>query len=133
MTGSVRMSRMPECSMNRVDILKRTTYLLLQCGFQASQIGYRYLREAVLIACYDEEVVTSVTKLLYPEIAKRYKANDKQVERAIRNSIETAWMKGNHEVLREIFQEYYKKSPERPTNTEVIKVLRDKVSKEQMA
>ena len=48
----------------RVDILKYTTYLLLQCGFQASQIGYRYLREAVLIACFDEEVVTSVTKLL---------------------------------------------------------------------
>lgn len=133
MTGSVRMFRMPECSMNRVDILKRITYLLLQCGFQANQIGYRYLREAVLIACYDEEAVTSVTKLLYPAIAKRYKANAKQVERAIRNSIETAWMKGNQEALREIFQEYYKKSPERPTNTEVIRVLRDKVSKEQMA
>lgn len=117
----------------RVDILKYTTYLLLQCGFQASQIGYRYLREAVLIACFDEEVVTSVTKLLYPEIAKRFKASDKQVERAIRNSIETAWVKGNQEVLKEIFHEYYEKSSERPTNTEVIRVLRDKVSKEQMA
>ena len=117
---------------DRVEILKYTTYLLLQCGFQASQIGYRYLREAVLIACFDEEAVTSVTKLLYPEIAKRFKANDKQVERAIRNSIETAWIKGNHEVLREVFREYYEKSSERPTNTEVIKVLRDKVSKEQL-
>ena len=55
---------------DRVEILKYTTYLLLRCGFQASQIGYRYLREAVLIACFDEEVVTSVTKLLYPEIAR---------------------------------------------------------------
>ncbi len=118
---------------DRVEILKYTTYLLLRCGFQASQIGYRYLREAVLIACFDEEVVTSVTKLLYPEIAKRFKANDKQVERAIRNSIETAWIKGNQEVLKEIFYEYYEKSSERPTNTEVIRVLRDKVSKEQMA
>ena len=117
---------------DRVEILKYTTYLLLQCGFQASQIGYRYLREAVLIACFDEEAVTSVTKLLYPEIAKRFKANDKQVERAIRNSIETAWIKGNHKVLREVFREYYEKSFERPTNTEVIKVLREKVSKEQL-
>ena len=125
---------MPECNMSmdeRVDILKRTTYLLLQSGFQANQPGYRYLREAVLIACQDEEAVTSVTKLLYPEIAKRFKANDKQVERAIRNSIETAWTKGNHEVLQEIFQEYFEKSDTRPTNTEVIKVLRDRISKEQ--
>ena len=116
---------------DRVEILKYTTYLLLQCGFQASQIGYRYLREAVLIACFDEEAVTSVTKLLHPEIAKRFKANDKQVERAIRNSIETAWTKGNHEVLQEIFQECFAKSDTRPTNTEVIKVLRDRISKEQ--
>lgn len=115
----------------RVEVLKRTTYLLLQCGFQASQIGYRYLREAVLIAYQDEETVTSVTKLLYPEIAKRFKVNDKQVERAIRNSIETAWVKGNQEVLQEIFQEYFQRSAARPTNTEVIKVLRDRISKEQ--
>lgn len=116
---------------DRVEILKYTTHLLLQCGFQASQIGYRYLREAVLIACFEEEAVTSVTKLLYPEIAKRFKANDKQVERAIRNSIETAWVKGNQEILKEIFHEYYERSSDRPTNTEVIRVLRDKVSKEQ--
>lgn len=116
---------------DRVEILKYTTHLLLQCGFQASQIGYRYLREAVLIACFEEAVVTSVTKLLYPEIAKRFKANDKQVERAIRNSIETAWVKGNQEILKEIFHEYYERSSDRPTNTEVIRVLRDKVSKEQ--
>lgn len=116
---------------DRVDILKRTTYLLLQSGFQANQSGYRYLREAVLVACQDEEAVASVTKLLYPVIAKRFKVTDKQVERAIRNSIETAWTKGNHEALQEIFQEYYAKSDTRPTNTEVIKVLRDKISKEQ--
>ncbi|MCI7789662.1 MAG: sporulation initiation factor Spo0A C-terminal domain-containing protein [Lachnospiraceae bacterium] len=121
-------------SMNsdeRVDILKRTTCLLLQSGFQANQIGYRYLREAVLIACQDEETVTSVTKLLYPEIAKRFRANDKQVERAIRNSIETAWVKGNQKVLHEIFAEHLEKTSTRPTNTEVIKVLRDRISKEQ--
>lgn len=116
----------------RVEILKITTSLLLKCGFHASQIGYRYIREAVLIAYHDEKTVTSVTKLLYPEIAKRFKVNDKQVERAIRNSIETAWTKGNQEALQEIFQEFYIKSTERPTNTEVIKVLRDKVSKEQL-
>ncbi len=115
----------------RVNVLKRTTYLLLQCGFQASQIGYRYLREAVWIAYQDEEVVTSVTKLLYPEVAKRFKVNDKQVERAIRNSIETAWVKGNQEFLREVFREAFAKSETRPTNTEVIRVLRDWISKEQ--
>lgn len=118
-------------SDERVDVLKRTTCLLLQGGFQANQIGYRYLREAILIACQDEEAVTSVTKLLYPEIAKRFKVKDKQVERAIRNTIETAWVKGNQEVLQEIFKKHFEKTVVRPTNTEVIKVLRDKISKEQ--
>lgn len=117
----------------KVDILKRTTCLLLQCGFRANQMGYRYLREAVLIVCQEREAVTSVTKLLYPEIARRFQVNDKQVERAVRNTIETAWVKGNQEVLQEIFSEHFEKTVARPTNTEVIKVLRDKISEEQWA
>lgn len=75
----------------RVEVLGATTTKLLRLGFQAQQIGYRYLREAVWVVCSDPEMITSVTKLLYPEIAKRFSTTDKQVERAIRNSIETAW------------------------------------------
>ena len=108
---------------SRVEVLRTTTYLLLRLGFQASQRGYRYLREAVWVAYEDPEMVTSVTKLLYPEIAKRFSTTDKQVERAIRNSIETAWAKGNHDSLKSVFYTCYKEGNGRPTNTEVIETL----------
>ncbi|MDE5698226.1 MAG: sporulation initiation factor Spo0A C-terminal domain-containing protein [Lachnospiraceae bacterium] len=110
-----------ECS--RVNIYKRTTYLMLKCGFQARQKGYRYLREAVWIACQEPEVLTSVTKCLYPEVAKRFSTTDKQVERAIRNAIETAWTNGEPEILKDFFKEIYGDGTIRPTNTEVIEKM----------
>lgn len=110
-----------ECS--RVNVFGRTTYHMVKCGFQARQKGYRYLREAVCIAYYEPEVLASVTKRLYPEVAKRFDTTDKQVERAIRNAIETAWTNGNPETLKEIFQGVYKDDTTRPTNTEVIEKL----------
>lgn len=101
----------------------RTTYHMVKCGFQARQKGYRYLREAVCIAFYEPEVLASVTKRLYPEVAKRFNTTDKQVERAIRNAIETAWTNGNPETLKSVFQEIYGDGTSRPTNTEVIEKL----------
>ena len=107
-----------ECS--RVSVFGRTTYHMVKCGFQARQKGYRYLREAVCIAFYEPEVLASVTKRLYPEVAKRFDTTDKQVERAIRNAIETAWTNGEPEALKEFFGETYGDGTVRPTNTEVI-------------
>lgn len=107
-----------ECS--RLNIYKRTTYHMIKCGFQARQKGYRYLREAVWIAYQEPEILSSVTKRLYPEVAKRFNTTDKQVERAIRNAIETAWTIGNPETLKDVFDEIYGDGSTRPTNTEVI-------------
>ena len=110
-----------ECS--RIDIYRRTTYHMVKCGFQARQKGYRYLREAVWIAYQEPEVLGSVTKRLYPEVAKRFNTTDKQVERAIRNTIETAWTKGEPETLKTFFKDIYGDGTIRPTNTEVIKEM----------
>ena len=96
---------------------------MVKCGFQARQKGYRYLREAVWIACEEPEVLSSVTKRLYPEVAKRFNTTDKQVERAIRNTIETAWIKGEPELLKGFFQEVYGDGTIRPTNTKVIEIF----------
>jgi len=96
---------------------------MVKCGFQARQKGYRYLREAVWIAYKEPAVLTAVTKRLYPEVAKRFHTTDKQVERAIRNSIETAWVHGKPETLKACFKEVYGDGTVRPTNTEVIKVI----------
>ena len=108
---------------SRVDILQRTTYHMVKMGFQARQRGYRYLREAVWVAYHDPESLTSVTKLLYPKVAKLFSTTDKQVERAIRNAIETAWTKGNQDALQVFFKDIYGDGSTRPTNSEVIEVL----------
>lgn len=110
-----------ECT--RVNIYRRTTYHMIKCGFRARQKGYRYLREAVWIACQKPEVMASVTKRLYPEVAKRFNTTDKKVERAIRNAIETAWTKGEQETLQVLFKESYGDGTTRPTNTVVIEKL----------
>ena len=104
----------------KVNIYKRTTYHMVKCGFHARQKGYRYLREAVWIAYQEPEYLASVTKRLYPEVAKRFNTTDKQVERAIRNAIETAWVKGEPETLQAVFEDLYRDGTKRPTNTEVI-------------
>ena len=108
---------------SRVEVLKQTTYHMVQMGFQARQRGYRYLREAVWVAYHEPESLTSVTKLLYPKIAKLFSTTDKQIERAIRNTIETAWEKGNQDALQVFFKDIYGDGNTRPTNSEVIEVL----------
>lgn len=114
---------------DRVEILGAVTRLLLELGFQAQQLGYRYLREAVWIACEDSGCMTAgVTKLLYPEIAKRFATTDKQVERAIRNSIETAWIKGSRAAWENLCVD--SEDEDRPTNSEMILLLAKAVKKE---
>lgn len=115
---------------SRIEILRQTTYHMIHMGFRARQKGYRYLREAVWMAYCCPESLNSVTKLLYPEVAKAFCTTDKQVERAIRNTIETAWERGNKEALKAFFGEHYGKGDTRPTNTEVIEVFVNYFSEE---
>lgn len=107
--------------------LKRTTYLLLCAGFQPRQLGYRYLREAVWISYKEPEMLQAVTKRLYPEVAKRFETTDKQVERAIRSTIETAWVKGDCDTLVLIFGELFEDRNMKPTNSEIIRILVDNI------
>ena len=69
--------------------------MMLELGMPAHLRGYHYLREAICLTMDDMELVGSVTKLLYPEIAKRYRTESEKVERAIRSLIEVAWKRGN--------------------------------------
>ena len=96
-------------------------------GVPAHLKGYRYLRTAIMLATKDMQTVGSVTKLLYPEIAKIYDTTNSKVERAIRNAIEISWERGNSE----LFEKYYGYSNqdghERPTNSEYIANIADQV------
>lgn len=105
----------------QMDVYMETTYLLLRLGFQARQMGYCYLRESIMLVYRDPEAL-SVTKHVYPDIARKFHTMDTQVEGAIRNTVETVWTRGDKAALETVFGDLYHKSI-RPTNTEVIEIL----------
>lgn len=103
------------------------TGIMLDIGVPAHLKGYFYLRDAILLSGKDMNVVGSVTKLLYPTIAKRFHTTDQKVERAIRNVIEVSWARGNTNTFQEMFGYSPLTGRSRPTNSEYIARIADKV------
>ncbi len=113
--------------VNDYELEKYITAIMLDIGVPAHLKGYHYLRDAILLSGRDMEVVSSVTKLLYPAIAKRFKTTDQKVERAIRNAIEVSWNRGNAETFKKMFGYSVLSGKSRPTNSEYIARIADKV------
>lgn len=109
------------------DMEKYITEIMLDVGVPAHLKGYHYLRDAILLSGRDMEAVTSVTKLLYPEIARRFKTTDQKVERAIRNAIEVSWNRGNTKTFEKVFGYSALSGRTRPTNSEYIARIADKI------
>lgn len=103
------------------------TGTLHQVGVPAHIKGYQYLRESVLMAVNDPDVINAVTKILYPEVAKRYHTTPSRVERAIRHAIEVAWERGDLDTLQSIFGYTVSTSKGKPTNSEFIAMLADRM------
>jgi len=114
-------------SANDYDLECYITDVMLDMGVPAHLKGYHYLRDAILLSGKDMEVVSSVTKLLYPTIAKHFKTTDQKVERAIRNAIEVSWTRGNVETFEKLFGYSVKQGKNRPTNSEYIARIADKM------
>lgn len=111
----------------KADRKQYITKIMLELGMPAHLRGYHYLREAVSMTMDNMELVGSVTKLLYPEVAKKFHTNDQKVERAIRSIIEVSWKRGNEELLEEMFGYSGKYGERRPTNSEFIMAMADKI------
>ncbi|MCI8789743.1 MAG: phosphoglycolate phosphatase [Lachnospiraceae bacterium] len=109
------------------ELEKYITEIMLDVGVPAHLKGYHYLRDAILLSGRDMEVVTSVTKLLYPTIARRFRTTDQKVERAIRNAIEVSWSRGNVDTFEKMFGYSALSGRTRPTNSEYIARIADKV------
>lgn len=109
------------------ELEKYITEIMLDIGVPAHLKGYHYLRDAILLTGRDMEAVSSVTKLLYPAVAKRFKTTDQKVERAIRNAIEVSWTRGNADTFEEMFGYSAASGKSRPTNSEYIARIADKV------
>lgn len=109
------------------ELERYVTDIMLDIGVPAHLKGYHYLRDAIILSGKDMEVVSSVTKLLYPTIAKHFKTTDQKVERAIRNAIEVSWIRGNMQTFERMFGYSARSGRNRPTNSEYIARIADKV------
>lgn len=103
------------------------TQILHEIGIPAHIKGYQYLRDAIMISVNDQEMMTSVTKILYPTIAKKHQTTPSRVERAIRHSIEVAWSRGQMETINELFGYTVSTGKGKPTNSEFIALIVDKI------
>ena len=103
------------------------TAIIHEIGVPAHIKGYQYLRESILIAVKDMDVINAVTKILYPEVAKRFGTTASRVERAIRHAIEVAWDRGDLETLQKYFGYTVSNTKGKPTNSEFIAMIADRL------
>jgi sporulation transcription factor Spo0A len=109
------------------DLEKDVTSMIHEIGVPAHIKGYQYLREAIMMVVNDQEMLSSITKILYPSIAKKYQTTPSRVERAIRHAIEVAWSRGNMETLDSFFGYTISIGKGKPTNSEFIALIADKI------
>lgn len=125
MTGwKVNVQQMSKRS-NDIEVI--VSEIMHQIGVPAHIKGYSYLREAIMLAVNNTEMLGSVTKILYPTVAKTYKTTSSRVERAIRHAIEVAWDRGDVDVLSAYFGYTIQSSRGKPTNSEFIAMIADKL------
>ena len=101
--------------------------IMHQIGVPAHIRGYQYLREAIILSVNNSEMISSVTKILYPTVAKTFKTTPSRVERAIRHAIEVAWDRGDLDVLNSYFGYTIQNDRGKPTNSEFIAMISDKL------
>ncbi|MED3867884.1 sporulation transcription factor Spo0A [Priestia megaterium] len=109
------------------------TSIIHEIGVPAHIKGYLYLREAISMVYKDIELLGSITKVLYPDIAKKYNTTASRVERAIRHAIEVAWSRGNIDSISSLFGYTVSMSKAKPTNSEFIAMVADKLRLEHKA
>ena len=105
----------------------QVTTIIHEIGVPAHIKGYQYLREAIILAVNDIEVINAVTKVLYPAVAKRFGTTPSRVERAIRHAIEVAWDRGDLETLQKYFGYTVSNAKGKPTNSEFIAMIADRL------
>lgn len=109
------------------DLEKDVTDMIHELGVPAHIKGYQYLREAIMMSVEDMDMLNSITKVLYPTIAKKFQTTPSRVERAIRHAIEVAWSRGRMETLDALFGYTISHGKGKPTNSEFIALIADKI------
>ncbi len=109
------------------DLEKDVTDMIHEIGVPAHIKGYQYLRDAIQMSVNDMDMLGSITKTLYPTIAEKYQTTSSRVERAIRHAIEVAWNRGRMETLDSLFGYTINTGKGKPTNSEFIALIADKI------
>ena len=104
------------------------TAVIHEIGVPAHIKGYQYLREAIILTINDMDAINAVTKVLYPEVARKFSTTPSRVERAIRHAIEVAWDRGDVETLQKFFGYTVSGIKGKPTNSEFIAMIADHLS-----
>ena len=128
--NEIRESMSPKQGMRRpreANVEAMVTAMIHEIGVPAHIKGYQYLREAILIAVNDMEVINAITKVLYPQVARTFSTTPSRVERAIRHAIEVAWDRGDLETLQRFFGYTVSNAKGKPTNSEFIALIADKL------
>ena len=124
--GSVQQRSLPQRpSANSIESM--VTNIIHEIGVPAHIKGYQYLREAIIIAVNDMDVINAITKVLYPQVAKTFQTTPSRVERAIRHAIEVAWDRGDLDTLQRFFGYTVSNTKGKPTNSEFIALIADKL------
>jgi len=111
----------------KTNIESMVTGIIHEIGVPAHIKGYQYLREAIIIAVNDMDVINAITKVLYPQVAKTFQTTPSRVERAIRHAIEVAWDRGDLDTLQRFFGYTVSNTKGKPTNSEFIALIADKL------
>ena len=109
------------------DLEADVTEIIHEIGVPAHIKGYQYLRDAIMMSVNDIEMLNSITKVLYPSIAKKNQTTASRVERAIRHAIEVAWSRGRVDTIDELFGYTVNNKKGKPTNSEFIALISDKI------
>ena len=112
---------------DKASIEAMVTNIIHEIGVPAHIKGYQYLREAIIIAVNDMDVINAITKVLYPQVAKAFQTTPSRVERAIRHAIEVAWDRGDLDTLQRFFGYTVSNTKGKPTNSEFIALIADKL------
>ena len=113
--------------LDKANIETMVTSIIHEIGVPAHIKGYQYLREAIIIAVNDMDVINAITKVLYPQVAKTFQTTPSRVERAIRHAIEVAWDRGDLDTLQRFFGYTVSNTKGKPTNSEFIALIADKL------
>ena len=113
------------------DLESLVTNMIHEIGIPAHIKGYHYLRDSIIMAVEDMDVLNAITKILYPTVAKKYQTTSSRVERAIRHAIEVAWNRGKIDTLDELFSYTISHGKGKPTNSEFIALVADTIRLQQ--